>query len=58
MDISLKNFLSFWWGVGRIFEIQGAGGQKGGGGLRILKIQGGGFVKGGVEKFRGGLDPG
>ena len=37
-------------------KFRGEGAKRGG--LRIFKIQGGGFQKGGVEKFRGGLDPG
>ena len=44
---------NFGRGVGRIYSIQGGGGQKGGRGERdIFKIQGE------LKKFRGGLDPG
>ena len=38
-------------GVGRIYSIQGGGGQKGGKGY--FQNSGGSWLKGGVKKFRG-----
>ena len=43
-------------GVGRIYSIQGGGGQKGG--KRYFQNSGGSWLKRGVKKFRVGLDPG